>query len=82
LDVVSIVTGTRGGSGDIGFIRVGFHVAGDILSVRTSPGSVVGAFLVSQDAYGDPNVRSGIYEGLLGVPIFSGPGGAGVALRR
>lgn len=42
-------TGTGGGAGDIGFIRVGSHVASDSVSVITSPGSTVGGFAVSQD---------------------------------
>jgi len=75
-DEVNITTGTRGGPGDIGFIRVGFHVAGDSINIRTSPNSTVGALLVSQDAYllNDPNPRSGIYEGLRGISIISGAG--------
>ncbi|MDX2132321.1 MAG: hypothetical protein SFY69_09740 [Planctomycetota bacterium] len=71
---VSVRTGTAGGRGDIGFFRVGFHVGGDALSVNTSPGSVVGAFLVSQDAYTDADGRSGIYLGSEGVPFVTGPG--------
>src|SRR5262249_20650219 len=75
--LVNIVSGNSGGNGDIGFIRVGFHVAGDELSIRTSPGSTLGAFLVSQDSYNDPNPRSGIYQGQQGVTIVSGAGSAG-----
>jgi hypothetical protein len=69
-----IVTGTAGGRGDIGFIRTGFHIAGDTIDIQTSPGSVIGAFLSSQDAYGDTNPRSGIYGGTRGLPIRSGFG--------
>jgi hypothetical protein len=74
LDQVHIVSGNAGGNGDIGFIRVGFHVAGDHLSISTSPGSTLGAFLVSQDVYTDTDPRSGVYLGLQGVPIISGAG--------
>ncbi len=73
-DTVNITTGVSGGRGDIGFFRVGFHVAGDVMNIRTSPGSTIGAFLTSQDAYGDTDPRSGFYEGLDGVNIFSGFG--------
>ncbi len=51
VNVVNIRTGQNGGPGDIGFIRTGFHVAGDSMTVNTSSGSVVGALLVSQDDY-------------------------------
>jgi hypothetical protein len=77
---VIIETGTHGGSGDIGFIRVGYHVAGNELSIHTSPGSIIGALLVSQDAYNDrsdPLQRFGIYRsgpGQFGLPVFSGAG--------
>jgi hypothetical protein len=71
----SIVTGTNGGRGDIGFIRVGGNVAGDSFSIRTSPGSVVGALLVSQDASAAPEQFTGVFLGVAGVPITSGIGG-------
>jgi hypothetical protein len=74
LDQINIVSGNAGGNGDIGFIRVGFHVAGDKLTIHTSPGSVLGAFLVSQDSYNDQDPRSGIYQGQNGVSILSGAG--------
>jgi len=73
-DTVNITTGAQGGRGDIGFFRVGFHVAGDVMNIRTSPGSTIGAFLTSQDVYGDTDPRSGIYEGRDGINIFSGFG--------
>lgn len=65
--------------GDIGMIRVGFHVHGAIQgghtnSIRTSPGSTIGAILVSQDAYTDGSGRSGIYDGNQGWPITTGAG--------
>ncbi len=77
---IVITTGTAGGNGDIGMIRTGFHIAGNELSITTSPGSTIGAFLVSQDSYNDtsdPFQRWGIYRagpGLFGVPITTGPG--------
>jgi hypothetical protein len=70
----SITTGINGGSGDIGFIRVGANVAGDSLEIRTSPGSVIGAFLVAQDPSGAPPANSGVFLGQRGVPIFTGMG--------
>lgn len=73
-DTFNIITGTRGGPGDIGFIRVGWHVGGDAMNITTSPGSTIGAILVSQDAYEDGNRRSGIYEGQRGIRINSGAG--------
>jgi hypothetical protein len=62
IGVTLIRTGTGGGDGSIGMIRVGEHVAAGLLSVRTSPGSTIGAFLVSQDALGDTGAVSGIYN--------------------
>lgn len=59
-----IRSGASGGNGDIGVIRVGSHIGGSTLVVNTSPGSTVGAFLVSQDIgydLGDDDI--GIYDG-------------------
>lgn len=70
----NIRTGLGGGRGDIGLIRIGFHVAGDSMNVTTSPGSTIGALLVSQDAYLDANPRSGVYEGARGIRINTGAG--------
>lgn len=72
---LTITTGTRGGNGDIGMIRFGSHMNGDSLTVRTSPGSTIGAFLVSQDipidlASGD----IGIIGGFTGANFFPGSG--------
>ena len=72
---VPIVTGTAGGRGDIGLIRVGFHVGGDSLSVVTSPGSTIGGVLVSQDSYNEaPADEQGVYFGQRGLPITTGAG--------
>ncbi|MFZ4572956.1 MAG: beta strand repeat-containing protein, partial [Phycisphaerales bacterium] len=63
---VQFITGTAGGIGDIGMFRLGSHMVGGSLAMRTSPGSVVGAFLVSQDKYyadRPEDGRSGIYRG-------------------
>lgn len=80
-NTINILTGLSGGRGDIGYIRSGFHVGGDTLSVVTSPGSTIGALLVSQDAYvlperGDQvqDPRYGIYQGTRGLPITTGLG--------
>ncbi|MDX2147068.1 MAG: hypothetical protein SFZ23_06050 [Planctomycetota bacterium] len=69
-----IRSGAGGGRGDIGSIRIGFHVGGDSLTVQTSPGSVVGSFLTSQDAYTDDDARSGFYGGERGVRFLTGAG--------
>lgn len=45
---VTIETGLSGGRGDIGVFRVGYAVGGDTLSVRLSPGSMVGLLAVNQ----------------------------------
>lgn len=74
VNIVNITTGTSGGPGDIGQIRVGFHVAGDALNISTSPGSIIGTFLVSQDSYDDADPRSGIFFGQTGVRITTGIG--------
>ncbi len=48
---VTIETGLNGGRGDIGVFRVGYAVGGDTLSVRLSPGSVIGLFAINQTSY-------------------------------
>lgn len=50
LDGLRFRTGTSGGRGDVGLFRVGDDIWGPTSSFQISPGSVVGAFLVSQDA--------------------------------
>jgi len=62
----------RGIAGDIGMIRVGFHVIGSSIGNRpfditTSDNSTIGAILIAQDAYGDGDPRSGIYGGPIGL---------------
>lgn len=54
-------TGVNGGDGSIGMIRVGGHVYGPSISIRTTPGSTVGGFLVSQDVEDEPNTFYGIW---------------------
>jgi len=46
---LTINTGLNGGTGDIGFIRVGSRVNSAAFRVNTSPGSTVGGFVVTQD---------------------------------
>lgn len=58
----------RGIAGDIGSIRVGFHIVGTVVgnspfNVETSDNSTIGSILISQDAYEDADPRSGIYGG-------------------
>lgn len=75
-------TGDSGGVGDIGIIRLGGHIGTDTFRITTSPGSTVGALLVSQDDYriiqgGAPGADFGIYArgiGGQGLPIFTGAG--------
>jgi hypothetical protein len=75
-------TGDTGGVGDIGIIRVGAHVGTDSFRVTTSPGSTVGALLISQDDYrllggGPAGGDFGVYArgiGGQGLPIFTGSG--------
>jgi len=74
IDSVRFRTGRAGGDGSIGFFRTGFHVGGDTMEIETSPGSTIGAFLTSQDAYDDGDDRSGIYLGETGVAITTGQG--------
>lgn len=59
-------TGVNGGDGSIGMIRVGGHVYGPSMSIRTTPGSVIGGFLVSQDVQDEPNTFYGIWGNLGG----------------
>lgn len=51
---INIRTGTAGGDGSIGLFRVGAHIASGRMNLTTSPGSTIGAFLVSQDIAFDP----------------------------
>lgn len=67
-----IRTGLVSGDGSIGMIRIGGDVNGGTLLINTSPGSVIGALLVSQDA-GD--AARGIHNSfLLGSDINLGFG--------
>ncbi len=61
-------TGTNGGPGDIGILRVGWHWATTGSSITTSNFSSVGAILVSQDAYEDAaETRVGFYPRPLAI---------------
>ncbi len=85
-DDFSISSGSAGGRGDIGMFTVASHVVGDVVNIRTSPGSSVGAFLVDTDpgqyqiavdtllSGQQGNIRSGIYGGARAVPFSSGLG--------
>jgi len=73
----NIFTGRSGGNGDIGSIRIAWHVAGDSMNITTSPFSTIGALLVSQadeTTYEDADARSGIYFGLNAIRMNLGPG--------
>ena len=75
-------SGEAGGPGDIGIIRLGGHIATDSFRINTSPGSTIGALLISQDDYrvigaGPPGGDFGIYArgiGGQGLPIVTGAG--------
>ncbi len=57
-----IRTGLGGGDGSIGSIYIGGDVNGDTLAITTSPGSVVGSLLISQDR---GEAGEGIYNRLF-----------------
>ncbi|MBX3365751.1 MAG: hypothetical protein KF912_00365 [Phycisphaeraceae bacterium] len=59
-------TGVNGGDGSIGMIRVGGHIYGPSISVRTPAGSIIGGILVSQDVQDTPNTFYGIWGGFGG----------------
>ncbi len=77
LDIIGpvfITTGTSGGNGDIGMIRVGEHIRAGFLEIVTSPGSTIGAFLVGQDTLTEaPSGAMGIYLG-DGIDVITGFG--------
>lgn len=82
LGTITFRSGLSGGSGDIGFIRFGSHVASDAINVITTPGSTVGGFVVAQDA----DAPLGPFEGIDALTRPSGQGvnfnlGAGSDLR-
>lgn len=69
----ALSTGNNGGDGSIGMFRVGGHIYGPSLSLRTSPGSVVGAMLVSQDIGDTPDDSTfvGVWGGVgSGISTF------------
>ncbi len=79
---LQLTTGTAGGSGDIGLIRVGGHVRGGSLLVETPDGAVIGGFLVSQDA-GTTNLSAGDVGiigslGSLNTQMFTSGGGSDI----
>lgn len=81
-DSINIRSGTAGGDGSIGLIRVGAHIGSGTLNITTSPGSTIGGFLVSQDIAFDPN------DDNIGIYTLGGPAdgvtftmGAGSDLR-
>ena len=60
LGSITFRSGTAGGRGDIGFIRMGSHAASDAINVITTPGSTVGGFAVSQEVGNDGGQIVGI----------------------
>lgn len=79
---LQLTTGTAGGSGDIGMIRVGGHVRGGSLLVETPDGATIGGFLVSQDA-GTTNLSNGDIGiignlGGLNTQMFTSGGGSDI----
>ncbi|HYF14726.1 MAG TPA: hypothetical protein VD971_06605 [Phycisphaerales bacterium] len=60
---ITLLTGRRGGNGDIGLFRVGSHVETSFFRIDTSPGSTIGALLVAQDVYDDlDDPRAGFWS--------------------
>jgi hypothetical protein len=59
---VTIQTGRNGGDGSVALVRTGFHAVSGAISIRTSPGSTVGAILISQDVYAEAGVSTGLYN--------------------
>lgn len=64
---VSIRSGTRGGTGNIGQILVGAYIIGSNMTVETSPGSVIDQFLV-QDG---PATQFPAYQIRQNIPRFT-----------
>lgn len=73
-NALNIFTGLGGGNGNIGLIRIGFHVAGDSMNVTTPNNTTIGGVLVSQDAYTDADPRSGVFLGSEGIRFNTGSG--------
>lgn len=71
-DTTRIRSGSAGGSGDIGIIRYGSHIADDALTLTTSDNSTIGALLVSQDIALSDATRQGIYAGFNGINMNLG----------
>lgn len=59
---VTIQTGRNGGDGSLALFRTGFHAVSGSISIRTSPGSTIGAILISQDVYAEAGVSTGLYN--------------------
>jgi hypothetical protein len=59
---VTIQSGLGGGDGSIALVRTGFHAVSGAISIRTSPGSTIGAILVSQDVYTEAGAQTGLYN--------------------
>lgn len=59
---IQITTGTNKDlRGDIGLMRFGNHAGANTMLVKTSAGSIVGGYLVSQDIVEEPGALQGIY---------------------
>ncbi len=68
------LSGRNGGNGDIGMIRYGSHIGNDAVQIGTSPGSKIGAILVSQDIELSDQNRRGLYFGNEGLQTAIGSG--------
>lgn len=62
ISTVTIQTGRNGGDGSVALVRTGFHAVSGAISIRTSPGSTVGAILISQDVYAEAGASTGLYN--------------------
>lgn len=68
----TIQTGLDGNSrGDIGYFRVGSHLASNTLRIETPDGGVIGAFLISQDTFDAPSGNGAYGISQLGNAIFN-----------
>ncbi|MBU6413704.1 MAG: hypothetical protein KGS45_09525 [Planctomycetes bacterium] len=59
---VTVQTGRNGGDGSLALFRTGFHAVSGAISIRTSPGSTIGAVLISQDVYAEAGESTGLYN--------------------
>lgn len=69
---IVINTGQKGGDGSIGMFRTGSIVNGDSITINTSPGSTIGAYLLQQDLALSNDGQDGILNSIYGTRINPG----------